>query len=267
MPLAVQGLVLVNARINGGAATMVLDTGASRSIVTPEAAKRLGITSRYDFATSLQGIEKVINSGDARLNSFVLAGQPLPYPRVLVGPVALSPAGAGSGPDGLLGADLLADYDVDIDVPGHTLAFYDRTQCEQLQVPWTGSYVSLQTSRALDGHPFFPIELDGHKLTATIDSGAQRSVISTAAAAGIGVAAASAADRPQQARGAGGEVVAGFMRRFRSIGVGGQASRGPELLVANIAISRDIDVVLGLDYLRSHRIWISYGSRRLLIAR
>src|SRR5947209_15841876 len=58
VPLLPHGLVFVDARINGGAATLVLDTGADRSIITREAASRLKVTGRYDFDRSIAGIAR-----------------------------------------------------------------------------------------------------------------------------------------------------------------------------------------------------------------
>src|SRR5437763_1063386 len=84
--LTLQGLAIVSARINGGQANLVLDTGAERSILGVDAAKRLQVTTEYDFARSVRGIGQVIRTGDARLRSMSLGGLALDDPRMLVGP-------------------------------------------------------------------------------------------------------------------------------------------------------------------------------------
>src|SRR4051812_12825137 len=65
VPVAVRGLVHVDARINGAAADLVLDTGAERSVLGVDAAKRLRVTTEYDFSRSMRGIGSVFRTGDA----------------------------------------------------------------------------------------------------------------------------------------------------------------------------------------------------------
>ncbi|HYZ64859.1 MAG TPA: retroviral-like aspartic protease family protein [Acetobacteraceae bacterium] len=265
VPLFQRGLVFVSAKINGAPATLVLDTGADRSIITREAAARLKVTDRYDFARPINGIARTIASGDARLGSLTLNGFSLPYPRILVGPVSLGSQG-GVEPDGLLGADLLGDFDVELDVPHRQLRLYDRLECETLRPPWPGPYTTIQTTRGLGRHPFFPIQVDGHALSAVLDSGATRSFVAAQAAARVGVGpAALARDPSSKTRGAGGEEVAVSLHRFRQFTVAGDALAGP-VLVASIALPRDVDAILGLDYLAARRVYLSYGSRRIFIA-
>jgi len=48
--------------------------------------------------------------------------------------------------------------------------------------------------------------------------------------------------------------------------VGGDASRDPELVVADLSL-RDADLVLGFDFIGSRRVWLSYGSRRIFLSR
>jgi len=261
VPLTVQGLALVNARINGAPASLVLDTGAERSILSPDAAKRIGVTGRYDFNRTLRGIGNVIRTGDARLESFILGDVALSHPRILVGPIG------NIGADGLLGADLLGDFDLELDLRRAQLTLYDRVECEGLRPPWTGPFVTLETTRSLSRHPFFPVEIDGHTLSATIDTGAQRTAMSASVAAPAGVSAAALAADPVAAmKGVGGEILRAAVHQFRSFSVGGDAFRGPVLVVPGIALPREAEVVIGMDYLLPRRMWLSYGSRRIFIA-
>jgi len=260
VPFTVASLILVEARINGGRATLVLDTGAERSILGPDAAKRLGVTSRYDFDRSLSGIGNTIRTGDARLQSLTVGEVAFSDPRILVGPIG--PMGA----DGLLGADLLGEFDLDLDGPGRQLTFYDRVQCASLRPPWPGRFVTLETTRSLDRHPFFPVTIDGHELSATIDTGAQRTAMSAAFAARAGVSVAALASDPVAVtRGVGGETLRAAIHQFRTFSIGGDAFRGPVLVVPGIALPRESGIVIGLDYLLPRRMWLSYGSRRIFI--
>jgi hypothetical protein len=212
----------------------------------------------------VRGIGQVIHTGDARLRSMSLGGLSLEDPRMLVGPIGI--AAPGFAPDGLLGADLLGDFDLDIDLPNRELTLYDRASCGgDLRPPWPGPYTTIETTRSLDRHPFFPVEIDGRELSATLDTGAQHTVI---AASRTGLSAAAFVGDPQlRTRGVGGEILPAFLHQFGAFRIGGELFRSPVLVVPGLALPRDADVIIGLDYLQSRRIWLSYGSRRIFVAR
>ena len=263
LPVTMAGLPMVTADINGQPARLILDTGAESSIVGVAAAKRLGITSKYDFARSLQGIHQSMQTGDARLDSMSLGGVTLSYPRVLVGPVALMMGGVEA--DGLLGASLLADFDLDLDLPNRRLDLYERTECAGLRPPWSGRVTALETTRSLSAHPFFPVVINGRTLSASLDSGAQRTVIAAAAAQRAGIGPGTRVPGSDiRARGAAGEVLPAELHVLRDMRVGDVAVRTPVMVTA-LSLPNDIDALLGADFLQTHQVWLSYGSRRLFI--
>lgn len=261
--VSLPGLPVVPAEINGRAAALILDTGAESSMLTAGAAKRLGVTSKYDFQRSMAGIGSSVRAGDARLDSMSVGGIVLSYPRMLVGEVSFKLGEAE--PDGLLGASLLADFDVDIDVPHRRVEFYDRLNCPTARPAWGGRYVTLETTRSLSEHPFFPLQVNGRTLSATLDSGAQRTVISARAAALAGIGPGSRLAGPEiRTRGAAGETLPATLHSLRDADVGGIKLRTPVLVLA-ATLPRDIDALLGFDFLLSNRVWLSYGSRRIFI--
>ncbi len=263
LPVSVVGLPLVPARINGQAATLILDTGAESTLLTEAAAKRLGVSSRYDFMRSISGIGGSVATGDAALASMSLGGIALSYPRALVGRVAfrLGPIDA----DGLLGASLLGDFDLDLDIPHRRVDLYDRMDCATVRPAWRGRYVALQTTRSLSAHPFFPISVNGRTISASLDTGAQRTVIAARAAAALGIGAQGQLVGQQTTIGAAGESMPATLHLLRDVRVGGVPLRGP-VIVAPATLPRDIDALLGFDFLLGHRVWLSYGSRRIFIS-
>jgi hypothetical protein len=48
--------------------------------------------------------------------------------------------------------------------------------------------------------------------------------------------------------------------------VGGAIVRDPEVIVADMRLS-DADLGLGIDFLRSRRIWFSYGWQQIFLSR
>ncbi len=263
VPVTMAGLPVVPATINGRPARLILDTGAESSIISGTAARRLGVTTKYDFARSMHGIGEAVQTGDARLDSMVLGGATLAYPRALVGPVALN---LGSvEPDGLLGASLLADFDLDLDLPNRRLDLYERMECPTFTPPWAGRFTTLETTRSLSSHPFFPIAMDGRAMSASLDTGAQRTVLSAASAKRAGIGAASRLPGAEiRARGAAGETLPAEMHALR-LSVG-DISSATAVMVTPVSLPNDIDALLGADFLQTHRVWLSYGSRRLFVA-
>ncbi len=263
LPLTVAGLPIVTAEINGRPARLILDTGAEYLILSSAAARRLGVSGSYDFMRSMSGIGRSMRTGDVRLDSMRLGGVDLPYPRALVGDVALHLG--TSEPDGLLGATVLGDFDLDIDLPHQQLTLYDRLDCATLQPPWSGRFVTLETTRSLSQHPFVPITINGVRLSASLDSGAQRTVVTAQAAARAGLGAETRVPGVTiNARGAGGEVMAATLNQPREVRLGGVSWRGP-VMVVPAKLPRDIDALLGLDFLLGNRVWLSYGSRRMFV--
>ncbi len=263
LPVSLPGLPVITAEINGKPVTLIVDTGAESSILTAEAARRVGVTTKYDFVRSMSGIGKSVRTGDAKLDSMRLGGVALSFPRVLVGDVSFNLGSAQ--PDGLLGASLLSDFDLDIDLPHRRIDLYDRLDCAGPRLPWTGRYVTIKTTRSLSQHPFFPMSVNGKTISASLDSGAQRTVISSRAAAGLGIGAESRVAGPElHVRGAAGETLPAALHTVRDLRVGGIPVRGP-VHVVPAALPRDIDALLGFDFLLNNRVWLSYGSRRLFI--
>ena len=48
--------------------------------------------------------------------------------------------------------------------------------------------------------------------------------------------------------------------------ISSEVVHNPELIVADVRLS-DADLVVGIDFLGSRRIWLSYGSRQIFLSR
>jgi predicted aspartyl protease len=119
----------------------------------------------------------------------------------------------------------------------------------------------------MGGHLFFPVQLDGRRTDAFVDTGSQFTVLSTRAALALGVgAAALARDRVATVRGAAAEQLAAHVHRFAQLEIAAETIRNPEIIVTDVTLS-DADLVLGIDFLRPRRIWFSYGSQQIFIMR
>lgn len=261
-----RNLPLINLTVNSGSALFLLDTGAERTIMTAAAAQRLGVETHYEYPRRLRSLGGAVSTGDARLRNLRVGGMTLPEFTVLVGSVLL-PGPAGRPLDGLLGADFLSSFEVDLDLARNRLTLYERLACALAAPLWGQPFTVIPVNRSLHEHLFFPVILNGRKFAAFIDTGAELSAVDRAAALAVGVTGA-ALDRDPIAnlRGAGSELVQSRAHQFGRLEIGGETLRDQVIIVTSLRL-QDADLVLGIDFLRSRRVWLSYGSHQIFLGR
>jgi predicted aspartyl protease len=257
---------IVSVRVNGLPADLLFDTGAERTILTPAAASRLRIVAHYEYARHMRSIGTAVSGGTAKLSNFVVGGMTTRGFRVLVGSVSL-PTVDGRPLDGLLGADFFDDFDVDIDLANRRVLLYAPQSCPSEAPAWNEPYTTIAANRSLHDRLFFPVALDGHRLAALIDTGAQLTALDASSAAAMGVTGAELARDPVATlRGAAAEIVKSHAHRFMRLDIAGQVVRDPLMMVAPLGL-QDADLVLGADFLRAHRVWLSYASHLVFLGR
>jgi predicted aspartyl protease len=257
---------IVTVRINGAAATFLLDTGAERTVLTAAAAKRLGVEPHYEYARRMRSLDSAVASGDATLRTLDLGGMALRDFRVLVGSVSL-PMLAGKPLDGLLGADFFTSFEVDLDLEHRRVILYEPPPCPIGAPAWNAPYATVAANRSLHDRLFFSVSLDGHKLAALIDTGAQLTALDADSAAALGVTGAALARDPVATlRGAAAEMVKSHVHRFAELEIDGEMLRDQVIVVTRLGL-QDADLVLGADFLRWQRVWLSYKSHLIFLER
>jgi predicted aspartyl protease len=258
---------IVTLSANGAPVTLLLDTGAEGTILTLAAAQRIGAQRpRVEFQRQLHGIAGALQTTEAELRDFTLGEVAIPWRRVRVASVNV--ASVFSGPlDGVLGADSLSSFDVDLDLPGHRMVLYEKQTCPGASPTWTWPYARINAGRSRGDHLFFPVRLDGRAVDAFVDTGSQFTVLSTRAAQALGVTApVLARDREVTVRGAAAEQLSARVHRFARLEIGGETIGNSEIVVTDVRLS-DADLVLGIDFLKPRRIWLSYGSQQIFLSR
>ncbi len=250
------GFPFVPATIGGVPVTLLLDTGAQGMLVTPEAARALALPVDPGVTT------RVLGTGGAHLASNVLlrglrvGGVMIPDRSTPVSPLfgvpTLDPPLAG-----LLGAPLLAAYDVDLDVPGGRMTLYDPQDCAT--PPVRGSALPLEVTPA--GEALLPVMANGQALLALLDTGSRGTILTDATAARLGVRGEVAAST---ARGIDGQPMPLRYVRLRELRVGADVVADMPVIVAPVQVGRG-DMLLGLDWVGRRRVWISYRSGRVVI--
>jgi predicted aspartyl protease len=259
-------LPIVTFLANGVPVTLLLDTGAETTILLPAVARRIGAQPpRVEFDRHIRGLTGSLATSEVELRSFTAGGVPMPWLRVRVASVQIPSVFFGPL-DGVLGVDTLSNFDVDLDLPHHRMVFYRKQSCPRAAPAWTEPFETIAVGRSSGDHLFFPVRLDGHRFYAFADTGSQASVLTARAALVLGVTeAALARDRPTVTQGVAADQLSSHLHRFSRLEIGEEVLRNPALIVADVDLS-DADLVLGVDFMISRRIWLSYGSQQIFIS-
>lgn len=262
LPLLSGGkLPAIEASLDRQKVVFYIDTGAVTSLIATRAAEHFALHGTSETRTvPLLGIGGLVQAPVVTVRSLVLG-------HGLARNIDLPAAGDFDGTVqgmpviGLFGADFLSNYDVDIDLPGHHFAMYDLQGCggvrlRPLDPPAFEMPFHLdETKIVLD------LKLNGRPVTAILDSGAMRTLVTRADARRSGVTTeAMTGDRSLRAVGIDANPMSTRIHRFGSLEVGDEQMRNFPFAVGDIDIS-----LLGDDFLRFNRVWISYPRQLLFI--
>jgi predicted aspartyl protease len=267
MPLDTRAnLMFVTAVIGGQPVRLLVDTGAERTVLTEAAVARLGLPHDPRHMTRSFGIGGSSSNWDADIPGIVLGQTRFPVEHVAVGNFTIDHI-SGPRTDGLLGADLLLAFDMDIDGPEHRLTLYRVRRCPDAVPPWRERAIRINGLEARKDRLLVPITLDGVAGMAILDTGAQATTVGMALAGRLGLSAASLeTDRTVMAHGAAPMPVAVHVHRFRELVVGGEARIEAPTLAVVPNESAVGDGLLGGDFLRGRRVWLSFATRRLFVS-
>jgi predicted aspartyl protease len=255
-------LIFVGVTFNDHPATMVMDTGAERTTLTEAAVTRLHLRRDLHHPTNTMGIGGPSASYEAVLDDFAIGVFRLPVDRVEVGTFPIPEIG-GIQADGLLGADILLAFDLDIDLPARRLTIYRARPCADARPPWTVPYASVEGVSMWRDRLVVPLAINGADGHAVLDTGAQRTVIRPEFAARGGVTQAMLdADPSAKMQGASREQASYQMHHFDTVRIGNDTAHDVPLPVARLP-GGEQDALIGGDFMHGRRIWLSAASRQM----
>ena len=159
------------AEINDAAVTMIVDTGTQWTAITPETVKRLGLPPDpwngglhrgvATFSSSVNAVTRTFRIGGITLEGRSLSVVPLVTGSKVSPPVA-----------GLLGADFLFAFDLDIDLPLRRLTLYPARGCLTRTPPWDIAVAALPLVKSATNRLTLAASVDGHPFRAILDTGA-----------------------------------------------------------------------------------------------
>ena len=257
--------------LNGSPAQMVLDTGAGITVISNAAAGERDIPHDFDHHADLGGVggsDSILFIGQVDslgLGELTLKHQSYP----IVDMPQRAPDGTPAA--GLLGADVLKHYDIEIDIPAGKLGFY-QTSCADTAPPWQDAPEPIGITLDAGAHILTPFKLEGIEMTGVLDTGASWFTVTARAALRTGLSQDDlAAARPLNGTGVNARGWNGYVERFHSVQIGNTRYANMPTAVVQ---SRDIqaydgllgqDSLLGMNLLKESRLWISYRARQLYI--
>jgi Aspartyl protease len=174
------GPVLMPIQLNGKPAVMALTLGSAGSVLWKRAAEERQL--RRD-PTPAQGVRlgKQKLTETATLDSITLGSLTYGSGKILVAPRPVEGL-TDTGPEataGLLGADILSKVDFELDLARKKLNLFSQDHCAGQVVYWTRNYASAPLYRGPLGELYFPLELEGKRVQATLSVDAPFTTLST----------------------------------------------------------------------------------------
>ena len=268
LPIEVRGrLLTVPASINGQDVRLIVDSGAERTSISETAAGRLHLSRDLGRIRSSTGLGGTVTSADAVVSNFTLGNVRLPpIDRVAVGKFGFDNDAVPLA-DGLLGADILLAFDLDIDVPGKALTLYRVRRCLNNQPPWQEAFVAIDGVTQKKDRLLIPFQLDGERGQAILDTGASATTIGVQMANRLGLTAEKMSmDRKITQRGAGEGTMVSHLHWFRELRIGPAAIQGVMLSVLPTDAGVG-DALIGEDFLEGRRVWLSFPTKQVFVSK
>jgi predicted aspartyl protease len=252
------GRFTVPITLEGRPLNFLVDTGGSIATVSPEQAHNLQLEIKMtsSYLEGVAGFELYQYSNVGKISLGGIEGRNLD---VYIDPEL--PLGA----EGTLAPDMMKHFDVDLDLVRGKLNLFSQNHCKGQVVYWTRSgYVALPMEVVSNGHIQVPVTIDGIKLNALLDTGAQNSIVSISALKGLGLSEASPELNPV------GDAKARYKmyeHAFKQLDFDGITVKNPHIMVASDGFlpGRNTDMIIGITILRQLHLYIAYDEEKLYI--
>jgi predicted aspartyl protease len=259
-------VVLVS--IDGGAPKrFVIDTAASSTTIMPKLrAEMPGLIAKLsddplDGAAGRSDVETAV------VKQVEVAGHVFRSPELM-----LLPPGPTDhlGVDGILGADIIADFVVELDIPGRRWRMTPRVAAGMLEGAPASVPFALDDMRA----PRLNIRLNGVEVPAILDTGARGTILNWAAAKAIGITSESpGVVKATDIKGATNHAMPSVEAVIDMLSIGDAKVAGRKVRIADLPVFKVLGfsldqpaVILGIDMFADRRFVIDHPGLRLHIS-
>jgi predicted aspartyl protease len=254
------GRITVPMMISGKPMNMMVDTGNPMSMLTFKTAQSLGLDIRH------------VDIGGAGVATFTMRGgmvvsEYTKAPDVAIGLLKtdsmgfgiLPIASAGDQVDGLLGNDIMGNYDVDFDFANGKLNLFSQDHCPGAVAYWTrGPVAVVPFTRNIWKHIFLDVDIDGKTTQAVVDTGTARSIGDWEAFEHLfGIDEKSPGVKSENGQ---------YTYPFKTLTFGGVTVNNPDItLLPDSGRPEQNTMLLGINVLRQLHIYIAEGEKKLYI--
>jgi predicted aspartyl protease len=266
-------LPVLDGEINGQKVGVLLDTGASRSLIRRSATDRLRLPRRQAPGWQSFGVGGATHVETVVVDEFRIGKSVRKNWRVIV-------MGEDSGDDWavLLGDDFLNEADLELDLRNNVVRIFQAKDCAGVSLAYW-SRQALEARLEGDEKIAFTVSINGKPLRAQLDSGASYSLLENAAAGERGVTPTSSGVKPAgcvTGFGVGG--IDSWSGQFESFAIGDEVIRNPRIQFADMwrhmtytetgtRLRRQFaglpQILLGVDFLRSHRVLVARSQKKM----
>jgi predicted aspartyl protease len=252
--------------VNGKPARMLMDTGAYASGLTMDLANKLDLNLQSTGRWSV-GIGGDSREYNARINEITVGPTRAGVTTMRV----IGTMGSKPSFDVIVGAPFLLQADLEMNLADREIRFFRPQNCKDSFLGlWNDVHVTevpyaWRTTKG--ANPHFTVELNGHQLDAIIDSGAATTVIELAAAKRAGLKLDAPDVRHLGALvGVGAAKVEHWSAHFDKLAIGDESILDAHIGVMESQGDLDVDILLGRDFLRQHRVLFAKSQKKLYIA-
>jgi predicted aspartyl protease len=276
------GGLLVKLQVDGHDGMFLVDTGSPYSMLSRRMVDALGLRPQ-----PMRRGAMLIDAAGKPMTHYVIAKKLMLNNMVAENKkfVVMGESGGALSIDGVFGANFLAAYDVELDVPHGKIKLFSQDHCRGQVVYWTQDFASSPFTLDANLHVVAQANLDGHPLPALLDTGASPSTLSaTAARRYFDLDPAAAGIAPDgHVIGISGASLPAYSHSFGSLTLGGVEFHNTELEIMPDRISRtmrshdrrdatdsekplEAPIIVGMHHLARIRAYIAYGERTIYIS-
>ena len=263
LPVTMTGMrAIVKLGINGQQVPFIVDSGAFRSTLSAGAAEQLNLEvhslpNAYEF--EIHGVTGKMDAGLTTVKRLQLGSGEIPNVEFVVG------GNTDSGGMGYLGRNILAVTDIEYDLAHDVVRLvFPNDECDRTMMAYWAGDKTVGELALLDDHgsqrPAIraTAQLNGVPVDVLFDTGAV-STVSLGAAKRAGITDM----RPDgKVYGAGRGSANAWTAKADRFELGGEAISNIRMEISDFDLRED-DMLLGIDFFLSHRIYISKKQRRM----
>src|SRR5512143_314123 len=268
----VRNKLVVDGAVNGQPVGIMLDTGATSTLITRPAADRLGLI-RKKTRGRMYGMGGVSEVESALVDEFRVGDATAKSRYMMV----TGEHEIGDGIAVILGEDFFHVVEVEFDLPRNAVRLFRSKDCDGSSLAYwaTGSASEVPIERVAETNPsiVLTVQINGRPVRALLDSGSSASVLNRSDAERAGVAAQ---DSGGTGGGLGPSPVDYWYGSVDSIAIGDENIRDTRIEVADLwkgtrftsgsVAPPNVDrpsMFLGVDFLRAHRVMVAHSQQKL----